>query len=246
MKTSNNSISNKPINIININPSRKGKKTHSSVLYNNYFKPVNQINKRTNSSDKSKIQSRYKYSPYNTNANNYCINLDKYNESIKRQKYSKSRSNSGSKNTSKSRSKNKGSRPSSAPEKMKTSKNKNNFSGFKCIMNMRNNLISNNAGIKNYAFNNYKEKEKIRSININKGAINNKIMISPGNRNGISYILFGNNNKIGSPINNTNTSKNKNEKGKKKYKLRSPNVQSGYTQIGINNFVPMINTNMKK
>ena len=135
---------------------------------------------------------------------------------------------------------------------MKSSKNKykNNFSGFKGIMNMRNNLISNNAGIKNYQFNNYKEKEKIRNLNINKnvGFINNNVMISPVNKNGISHVLFGNNNIISSPITNTNHSKLKNKKGKgnKKYKLGSPNFQSPLTQIGINNFVPLINSNRKK
>ena len=249
MKKSNkNNSNNKSINIIEIKSKKIFKNPHSPILYNNYLTNLNNNyfydnsiktkNRNSNSSDKAQNYNRPRYSPYNNNYNSN-FTLGKYNNNkTNKKKHLKSRSNSGSKNNSKSKSRSKeSSRPNTAPEKSKNShKNKNNnFVGFKGIMNLRNNLISNtgNKGSTN------KRKEKIIAISKNIGNNNNNFgnFINEGNRLGISQMLFGNNNnkKMNSPITFGNQSKSKNKNSKnEKYRLASPNYSNGLNIIRIN------------
>ena len=213
--------------------------------------PIKSNKRKAYSSDKAKNKNYHYNNKFYSNAQIYCITFSRYSKPHKKRN-SKPRSNSGSKNSSKSKSKSKdSSRPTTAPDNTKSNQrnnNKNNnFVGFKGIMNLRNNLISNNKGFKNCGDSINKKKENIMAINKNNVQNNNNIYIrNKGNMGEISQALFGNNNKrLASPV----VFSNKNNKSKKqnngrKYRLASPNYNAGINQFG--NFLTPVFNGKKK
>ena len=201
--------------------------------------------RRAYSSDKAKDKNFNYNNKFNSNAQIYCITFSRYSKPHKKRN-SKPRSNSGSKNSSKSKSKSKdSSRPTTSPDNTKNiqrNNNKNNnFVGFKGIMNLRNNLISNNKGTKNYGDDKNKKKERIASINKNNLINNNNNYIkNQGIMGGIIQTLYENNNKIlNSPavFMNQNSIKTKKQNSGGKYKISSQNYNANVSKNQFGNYL---------